>query len=78
MVDQFHDLSLSVGKYYTSLLKSLFITNYCCFNKKNITVYYDANELNVFDISRKSVMAAPSCLLLFTYDVIGPTSKTRL
>ena len=67
MVDQFHDLSVSVGKYYTSLLKSHTCNNYCCVNKKNILMQYDANELNVFDISRKSVMAAPpSSLLLFT------------
>ena len=66
MVDRFHDLSLSVGKYYTSLLKSHIGNNYCCINKKNILMQYDANELNVFDISQKSVMAAPSSLLLFT------------
>ena len=72
MVDQFHDLSVSVGKYYTSLSKSLFTTNYCCINKKNIFIQYDTNELNVSDISQKSVMAAsPSSLLLFTYDATG-------
>ena len=51
MADQFHDLSLSVGKYYTSLLKSLFIINYCCINKKNILIQDGGNELNVSEIS---------------------------
>ena len=68
MVDRFHDLSVSVGKYYTSLLKSLFITNYCCINKKNISNQYDANELNVSDISRN--LSWLLLLRLFTYDVI--------
>ena len=67
MVDRFHDLSLSVGKYYTSLLKSHTCINYCCINKKSILMQYNANELNVFDTSQKSVMAAsPLSLLLFT------------
>ena len=70
MVDRFHDLSVSIGKYCTSLSKSLFTTNYCCINKKNIFIQHDTNELNVSDISRKSVMATPpSSLLLFMYDI---------
>ena len=71
MVDRFHDLSLSVGKYYTSLLKSLFIINYCCINEKNIFIQYNANELNVFDISRKLSWRLLPSLLLFMYDVTG-------
>ena len=43
--------SLSVGKYYTSLLKSHICTYYCCINKEINIHHYDANELNVFDIS---------------------------
>ena len=67
MVDRFHDLSLSVGKYYTSLSKSLFSNNYCCINRKNISNQYDANELNVFDIFMKSVMAASSSSIVIVY-----------
>ena len=51
MVDRFHVQSLSVGKYYTSLLKSHTCTYYCCINKEINIHHYDANELNVFDIS---------------------------
>ena len=47
-----HVQSLSVGKYYTSLLKSHTCNNYCYINKEISIHYYDANELNVFDISR--------------------------
>ena len=49
---RFHVQSLSVGKYYTSLLKSHICINYCCINKEINIHHYDANELNVFDISR--------------------------
>ena len=44
-------LSVSVGKYYTSLLKSHTCNYYCCINKEINIHHYDANELNVFDIS---------------------------
>ena len=47
-----HVQSLSVGKYYTSLLKSHTCNNYCYINKEISIHHYDANELNVFDISR--------------------------
>ena len=47
-----HVQSLSVGKYYTSLLKSHACNNYCYINKEISIHHYDANELNVFDISR--------------------------
>ena len=50
MVDWFRVLSLSIGKYYTSLSKSLFSNNYCCINKKNISNQFDTNKLIVFDI----------------------------
>ena len=46
-----HVQSLSVGKYYTSLLKSQTCNNYYYINKEISIHYYDANELNVFDIS---------------------------
>ena len=46
-----HVQSLSVGKYYTSLLKSHTCNNYCYINKEISIHHYDANELNVFDIS---------------------------
>ena len=48
---RFHVQSLSVGKYYTSLLKSHTCNNYCYMNKEINIHLYDANELNVFDIS---------------------------
>ena len=46
-----HVQSLSVGKYYTSLLKSQTCNYYCYINKEINIHHYDANELNVFDIS---------------------------
>ena len=76
MVDRIHDLSLSVGKYYTSLSKSLFSNNYCCINKKNISNQYDANELSVFDIFMKSVMAASSSIVIvYTMTSLGHLSQ---
>ena len=75
MVDRFCVLSLPVGKYYTSLSKSPFNNNYCCINKKNISNQFDTNELIVFDIFMKSVMAASSIVIVYTMTSEGHLSQ---
>ena len=47
-----HVQSLSVGKYYTSLLKSHTCNNYCYMNKEISIHHYDGNQVIVFEISR--------------------------
>ena len=73
MVDRFHDLSLSVGKYYTSLLKSHTCNNYCCINKEINILHYDGNQVNVSEISRNL-----SWLLLLLCYCLHVTSRRSL
>ena len=74
---RFHVQSLSVGKYYTSLLKSHICTYYCCINKEINILHYDGNQVNVFDNSRKAVMAAPLSCYCLHYDVIRSSISDR-
>ena len=71
----FHVQSLSVGKYYTSLLKSHICTNYCCINKEINILHYDANELNVFDISWNLSWPLLRLCYCLHYDVTGHLSQ---
>ena len=68
---RFHVQSLSVGKYYTSLSKSHICTYYCWINKEINIRHYDANELNVFGISR----SWPLLCLVIVYTMTSQRSS---
>ena len=64
---RFRVQSLSVGKYYTSLLKSHICNNYCCIYKEINILHYDGKSSKCLWYFTIMIMAAPSSCL--HYDI---------